>query len=122
MGQKNPNLQLTPNNIPDIVLLQKKEKVAFIIDIAVPLATNTSSKYTEKINKYMPLADEIKALWKLEKATIVPIVLGATGEIPKKLFHSLKVLNIRDKLYQQLQKAALLGSCRIVRRVLGDGQ
>ena len=112
----------TPNNIPDIVLLQKKEKAAFIIDIAVPLATNTSSQYTEKINKYMPLADEIKALWKLEKVTIVPVVLGATREIPKKLFHSLKVLNIRDKLYQQLQKAALLGSCRIVRRVLGDGQ
>nr|XP_018903557.1 PREDICTED: homeobox protein GBX-2 [Bemisia tabaci] len=66
----------------------------------------------------MPLADEIKCLWKLDKVIIVPIIIGATGEIPVKLFDSLRKINLREKLYQQLQKAALLGSCRIVRRVL----
>ena len=110
-----------PNNIPDIVLTMKDAKIAFIIDVAVPSAVNIQSAYAEKISKYMPLADEIKCLWKLDKVIIVPIIIGATGEIPVKLFDSLRKINLREKLYQQLQKAALLGSCRIVRRVLGDG-
>ncbi|XP_072157658.1 uncharacterized protein [Bemisia tabaci] len=110
-----------PNNIPDIVLTMKDAKIAFIIDVAVPSAVNIQSAYAEKISKYMPLADEIKCLWKLDKVIIVPIIIGATGEIPVKLFDGLRKINLREKLYQQLQKAALLGSCMIVRRVLGDG-
>ena len=70
-------------------------KTAFIIDIAVPLAVNILSTYAEKINKYMPLADEIKCLWKMDKVVIVPIVIGATGEVPKKLYDSLKKIKLR---------------------------
>lgn len=110
----------TPNNVPDLVLTLKRKKISYIIDIAVPLAKNTQDTFSEKINKYMPLADEIKKVWKLDKVVIVPVVLGATGEIPKKLFQSIETLQLNKTIYQQLQKAALLGTCRTVRRVLGD--
>ena len=87
------------------MLTVKGAKVAFIIDIAVPSASkhpNMQAPYAEKINKYMPLADGIKCLWKLDKVIIVPIVIGATGEVPKKLFDSLRKLGFRKELYQQL--------------------
>lgn len=108
-----------PNNIPDIVVTLKKKKQVYIIDIAVPLAVNTDKTYSEKINKYLPLSDEIKAMWDMEKATIVPIILGATGEVPYKLHRALNTLELNNNnLYTYLQKAVLLDTCSIIRRVL----
>ncbi|KAK9737700.1 hypothetical protein QE152_g10464 [Popillia japonica] len=51
-----------PSNIPDIVLVDKKERHTFIIDIAIPNAANLSRKHKEKITKYLPLAIEIKVM------------------------------------------------------------
>ncbi|KAJ8967778.1 hypothetical protein NQ314_002623 [Rhamnusium bicolor] len=109
-----------PNNIPDIVLTLKNEKRTYIIDIAVPLPSNIMKTHAEKINKYLPLADEIKKMWKMESVTIVPIVVGATGEIPHKLHAGLKTLKLQNGLYIPIQKSVLLDTCSIVRRVLGD--
>ena len=44
-------------NRPDIVLLFKREKKCFLIDISVPEDRNTCAKHAEKIRKYVPLAD-----------------------------------------------------------------
>ncbi|CAH2019234.1 unnamed protein product [Acanthoscelides obtectus] len=109
-----------PNNIPDIVLTLKEERTTFIIDIAVPLPTNIQTTHAEKINKYLPLSDEIKRMWEMGNVSIIPVIIGATGEIPRKLHKSLEKLQLHPKIYLQLQKAALLGTCRTVRRVLGD--
>ena len=38
-------------NRPDIVLKNKKDKTCLLIDMNVPLNTNTSVKTTEKLNK-----------------------------------------------------------------------
>ncbi|VEN60233.1 unnamed protein product, partial [Callosobruchus maculatus] len=65
-------------NIPDIVLSLKDKKVTYIIDIAVPLSANVTATYAEKVNKYLPLADEIGKMWRMEKVQIVPIVIGCT--------------------------------------------
>lgn len=63
----------------------KAEKTTYIIDVAIPPSSNIMKTYSEKINKYLPRADEIKAMWNMEKV-VVPIILETIGEIPRKLY------------------------------------
>lgn len=107
------------SNKPDIVWHDKKTKKVYLIDVAVPLAHNIQKKRSEKILKYQPLANEIKEMWSdVEKVTIVPIIVGATGEIPKFLQESLAELQLKKGLFIQLQKIVILHTCNIVRRFL----
>lgn len=108
------------HNKPDIVLTDKLKSTTYIIDIAVPMASNITKKYSEKINKYLPLADEIKEMWRQEKVLIIPLIIGATGEIPKSLLKNLDVLNLQKDIYILMQKAAILETCSIVRRVISS--
>ena len=63
-------------NRPDIVLKNKKDKTCLLIDMTIPLDTNTSVKTTEKLNKYKDLEIEVKRMWGL-KTTTVSVVMGA---------------------------------------------
>lgn len=110
-----------PCNKPDIVYVIKSTKTTYLIDIAIPLASNIDKKHAEKINKYLPLADEIKAMWRMERVVVTPIVVGSTGEIPVKIKQGLKELQLNDQLLTPIQKSVLLDTCSIVRRVIGDG-
>ena len=51
-------------------------------------------KQEEKINKYLDLAVEIKELWKMKSAKVVPVVIGALGTIPKRLKVYLRNINV----------------------------
>ena len=51
-------------------------------------------KQEEKINKYLDLAVEIKELWKMKSAKVVPVVIGALGTIPKRLKVYLRYINV----------------------------
>lgn len=106
------------HNTPDIVLIKKETKETIIIDIAIPNAANLQKKYEEKISKYLPLAEELQRIWKMNICRVVPIVIGATGEIPKTLKTSLEKLDLKPSLYLPAQKAVILSTCRIVREVL----
>lgn len=105
-------------NRPDITLVDKINKTGYLIDIAVPNTHNVQSTICEKLTKYTELKEEIARLWHLQKVTIVPIVLSTTGIIPKQLHQSLKTLNLPPTIYYLLQKAAILNTCRIVRKFL----
>lgn len=104
------------HNRPDIVLVRKQDKTTWLIDVAIPLSTNISRTYTEKITKYRDLADQVKEIWDQSNVTIVPIILGAMGEIPHSLRRSLQSLGISANLFRPMQKAVLLDTCRMVRR------
>ena len=67
-------------NRPDIVLKNKKDKTCLLIDMTVPLDTNSSIKTTEKLTKYQDLEIEVERMWGLKTAT-VPVVMGALGTI-----------------------------------------
>ena len=88
-----------------------------IIDIAVPLNHNTEATYANKISKYEELASEMKKLYSAKSVKIRPIVLSATGIIPKNLIQQLSELDILPTL-DKIQKAVILDTCRIVRRFL----
>ena len=69
----------------------------------------------EKIDKYIDLSIELKRLWNASEVLVIPIVIGATGVISKSFKQDLE--KIPCKISQlEMQKAALLGTMRIVRR------
>lgn len=97
--------------------MDKERKTATIIDIAVPADRNIADKEEEKITKYQDLRIEVSRLWKT-KTKVIPIVVGALGSIPKDLKNRLNELETKGVESKMLQKAALLGTARILRRAM----
>ena len=71
------------------MLKNKKDKTYLLIDMTIPLDSNTSVKTTEKLNKYKDLEIEVERMWGL-KTTTVPVVMGALGTIKKDNLTTLK--------------------------------
>jgi hypothetical protein len=44
------------HNRPDIIILNKQQKQAYLLDIAVPNSHNITQTYNTKINKYLELS------------------------------------------------------------------
>ncbi|CAK1550990.1 unnamed protein product [Leptosia nina] len=105
-------------NRPDITFHDKRRQLVYLIDIAVPNTHNISPTYSEKLNKYIDLSVEIKSQWKVKLVKTIPIIISSTGIIPQTLHTSLAQLNIHPLTYVTLQKAAILNTCRIVRKFL----
>ena len=76
------------------------------MDIAVPADNRVKLKESEKKNKYLDLARELKKLWNM-KGTIIPIVIGAFGTVTKGLLKGLEDLEIRGRV-ETIQTTALL--------------
>ena len=68
---------------PDIVVVDKSQKEARIIDVAIPGNARVIEKEQEKVDKYQPLKDEITRLWNMKKVEIIPIIVGALGTVLK---------------------------------------
>jgi hypothetical protein len=60
----------------------------------------------------------MRNLWCLEKNSILPLVISATGIVPQSLFKNLKILDLENTLVVEIQKGILLYSCHIVRNSL----
>ena len=95
---------------------QKKKRICKIVDFAVPADHRINLKESEKKDKYLDLARELKKLWNM-KVTIVPIVIGALGTITKGLLKGLEDLEIGGRV-ETIQTSALLRTARILGRVL----
>ena len=105
------------HNRPDLVEVVKQQAVCRIIDVAIPGDVRVELKEKEKVDKYQDLARELRKLRKV-KIRVAPNVIGALGTIPKGLVGHLESIVVN--LYvAQIQKTALLGTARILRRVLG---
>ena len=102
---------------PDIVVIEKEGKICKIVDIAIPGDSRISEKETEKLEKYQDLKIEIGRLWGMRKVMVIPVVIGALGCVTKSLDKWLEKLDIQIST-AFLQKTALLGTARILRRVL----
>ena len=91
-------------------------KICKIVDFAVLADLRINLKESEKKDKYLDLAKELKKLWNM-KVTIVPIVIGTLGTITKGLLKDLEDLEIGGRV-ETIQTTALLRTARILRRVL----
>ncbi|MEO0683920.1 MAG: reverse transcriptase family protein [Cyanobacteria bacterium J06649_11] len=104
------------HNKPDIVFINKKEKKWTIADFSVPHDRNIIKKEEEKISNYSPLAYEIRKLHSVS-TTILPLVVGALGNVTENLEANLGKLGIPNIL-KSLQLSAVIGTAIILRKVL----
>ena len=107
---------LIPARRPDLIIINNKKKICKIVDFAVPADHRISLKESEKKDKYLDLARELKKLWNM-KVTIVPIVIGALGTITKALLKGPEDLEIGRQV-ETIQTTALLRMARILRQVM----
>jgi len=105
------------HNRPDIVVLEKKERLCRLIDVACPFDTRVVDKEREKIEHYNDLKFEIKRIWNCKEVKVIPIVIGALGTISKSSKRWLDNVN-KNVFFGTLQKACLLGTARILRYAL----
>jgi hypothetical protein len=95
------------HNRPDIIILNKQHKQAYLLDIAVANSHNISQTHNTKINKYLELSVAMRTLWCLEKNSILPLIISATGIVPQSLFKNLKILDLGNTLIVEIQKDIL---------------
>ena len=99
---------------PNIVFINKKDKIALLIDNAVPRDDNIVDKHIEEVEKYQYLAIELKALWQLKEIAIVPIVVGCTGVVDKMFQKYIEKIPGKINIFE-IQKIKFLESCYAVR-------
>ena len=85
-----------------------------IIDFAVPW--DRTEKQKDKIEKYQDLGKDLQKIWNVKVKTIL-LVVGSLGAIPKQFGNRLKQIGITAGT-AQVQKTVLLGTARILRKVL----
>ena len=103
-------------NRPDIIIKDKVNSTCKLIDMTVPCDKNVSIKEMEKKRKYQDLEIEIQRMWKM-KTKVIPIVIGALGTIRKGMEDNIRSVSENLNL-QTVQKTCLLGTARILRKVL----
>ena len=91
----------------------------YVVDFSVPCDTNVSKKYAEKVSKYIPLAKEIKLLWKAKKVNIIPVIIGFLGTINSRLIKCFKRLQFQIKP-EQLQVVVLQQSAAILQSLFAE--
>ena len=104
----------------DVVVVNKNERSCAIIDMAIPGDIRVGEQEKEKIERYQEIKREIKRMWNNRSINIIPVVVGALGSTSKKLKKCIEELGVVISTVL-LQKTALLGTARILRKVLDCG-
>ena len=84
--------------------------------MAIPEDSGAKEKKNEKVENCQNLARELRRMWEV-KTIVVPIVVGVLGTVPLRLKDNLKEIEV-DTSISLIQKSALLGSVRLLRKVL----
>ena len=94
----------------------KLRRTAKSSDVAIPEDGRVRAKEDEKVEKYQDLAREVRKMWGV-RIKVIPIVVGALGTIPLRLKENLRTIGV-DTSIELIQRSVLLGSARILRKVL----
>ena len=95
----------------------KKEREVVIIDFVIPGDDRVKDKELEKLEKYQLLKDEIAKVWRMRKVIVVSVVIGALGAVSVNFKEYMKRIGVNVRL-EVIQKTALLGTAKILRKVL----
>jgi hypothetical protein len=87
-----------------LLFLNKQQKQAYLLDIAVPNSHNITQTYNTKINKYLELSVAMRNLWFRKKKSILP---HNSRIVPQSLFKNLKILDLENTLVVEIQKGIL---------------
>ena len=88
-----------------------------IIDLAIPGEKRIINKEKDKTEMYLNRKRETLRLWNLKKIDVIPVVLGAPRSGTKNFEKYVDKIGIILYLLT-VQKTALLGAARILRKVL----
>ena len=102
---------------PDIVFIDKNESEVVVIDVAISGDDRVKDKELEKLEKYQLLKDETAQVWRMRKVIVVPAVIGALGAVSVNFKEYMKRIGVNVRL-EVIQKTALLGTAKILRKVL----
>ena len=69
-------------------------------------------KELEKLEKY-----QLLKVWRMRKVIVVPVVIGALGAVSVNFKEYMKRIGVNVRL-EVIQKTALLGTAKILRKVL----
>ena len=84
--------------------------------MAIPEDGRVRAKDDEKVEKYQDIAREVRKIQGV-RTKVIPIVIGALGTIPLRLKENLRTIGV-DTSIELIQRSVLLGSARILRKVL----
>jgi len=84
--------------------------------VAIPADRNVVQKEAENKLKYKRLCIEIQRMWNL-KCTIIPVIIETTGIVTRSLRKNLETVPGKRSI-DSMQKAAILGTTHIIRKVL----
>ena len=70
---------------PDIVVVEKESNKTIIVDIASLWDHTVYENEGEKIDKYQDFKREIGKVWGIRRQEEVPLVVGASGAVSKRL-------------------------------------
>ena len=99
-------------------MLGKKEKIRYIVPVACPFDPRIEKKEKDKVKNYTDIKYEILKIWRNEetKVYIVPVIISTLGMVLENASRYLEVIEF-DGL-EKLQKACLLGTGRILGKVI----
>ena len=95
--------------------IDKTEREAVIIDIAIPGYERVKDKEHEKVEKCQLLKDEGAKVWRMRKVIVVPVVIRALGTVSVNFGEYMKRISANMKL-EVLQKRALLRTAKILEK------
>ena len=108
------------HNHPEIVCVDFIKSHCFLIDVAIPGDSCLSNKVTEKLERYTDIKLEMQKMWSME-VSVVPVVIGSLGSIPKCLKKNLQLISIYYlSVIPKLQKNVLLSSCHMLCRFVTE--
>ena len=84
MGLPDQTDKLVMADQPDIMMVDKHQRTAVVVDVAIPSDGNIREKEHEKLEKYQGLKEALKKMWSV-RAAVVPIVMEALGTLTPKL-------------------------------------
>ena len=103
-------------NRPDVIVKDSVNSTCKLIDMTVPSDRNIALKEIGKKSKYKDLELEIKRKWHM-KTIVIPVVVGALGTVKKVMIENIEKVSKRANV-TEIQKICMLGSARILRKVL----
>ena len=103
-------------NRPDIIVKVSVNFTCKLIDMTVPSDRNIALKETENKSKYKELELDVQRMWHM-KTVVIPVVVRALGSVKKGMVENIKKVSERATM-TEIQKICMLGSARILRKVL----
>lgn len=98
------------------MLMDKESNQCFIIEVAIPRMPDLQKKDMEKVEQYQDLRWKLTRLCNT-KVPVTLVVIGVLGIVSGKLAMHLQMIGVTTKI-ELLQKAVLLGTARLPRKVL----